>query len=115
MNLRIAARHFDLEEDVREHAEKRVLPLKRFFDGVTDADLVLNVEKHRKFAELTLHLVGGPITAKSETTDFFESIDKVTAKMERQLKKRKDLIQNHRGPNHVDREQILSDMDQEIY
>jgi len=105
MNLSITTRHLELksditEQDVKDHAERRILPLKRFFDKVMDAELVLNTEKHRHKAELTFHIVGGPVTASCESKDILESIDTVSDKIERQLKKRTDQWKIHKGNTH---------------
>ena len=107
MNLRIAARHFSLSEPLKEHAEKRVVPLRRFFENVIDANLVLISEKKRQTAELTFHIKGGAITAKAETEDIYAAIDLVSDKIERQLKKRHDLTHDHKGPDHATREELL--------
>lgn len=108
MELIITARHFDLDNEVKEFSEGRILPLKRFFDRIIEADLVLLSEKHRQIAELTLNIPGGAIVAKAESKDIFESIDKTVAKVERQLIKRKDMMTDHKGPDHLTREQLLN-------
>ncbi len=115
MNLRIAARHFDLSENLKDHAEKTIIPLRRFFDKVIDADLVLISEKNRQTAELTFHVKGGAVTAKTQTEDMYGSIDQVADKVERQLKKRHDLTHNHKGPDHMTREELLHKEEEEDY
>lgn len=114
MELKITARHFDLDDEIREMSEERILPLSRFFDRIIDAELVLMIEKHRKIAELTLHLTGGAIAGKAESKDMFESIDKVAEKVERQLKKRKDIMTEHKGPDHKTREEILHEEEEQF-
>ena len=97
MDLQITARHFDLTPDVKEYAEHRIIPLRRFFDKAIAAELVLMSQRYLNNAELTFHLPGGPISVSDEAKEIFESIDLVAEKMERQLKKRHDIIRNHRG------------------
>ena len=111
MNLRIAARHFDITDDVKQHAEDRLLPLKRFYDNIIDVDLVISAEKNRYSAEVTFHLNNGPVTARSESAkgDAFEAIDSITEKIEKQLKKRHDLTKLHKGPDHQTRESALNE------
>jgi putative sigma-54 modulation protein len=113
VNLRIAAKHLDLEKagldferDVKPHAEKRIVPLKRFFDNVIDADLVLISEKHRQIAELTFKVPGPPLTAKVESKAILESIDLVTEKIERQLRKYKDVLKAHKGSDLAAKEKL---------
>jgi putative sigma-54 modulation protein len=47
VNLRIAARHFDITDDVKQYAEKKLITLKRFYENIIDVDLVLTSEKYR--------------------------------------------------------------------
>jgi putative sigma-54 modulation protein len=96
MELRITARHFDLSEDIKGYAEKRILPLTRYFDRIMDSHLILSVEKHQKKAELSMGVFGQTLVAHSETDDVYSCIDGVTEKMERQLTKYNDRITDHR-------------------
>ncbi|RKZ29815.1 ribosome-associated translation inhibitor RaiA, partial [bacterium] len=65
------------------------------YDKILDAHLIMNVEKHRKSAELTLSVSGQNLVAHSVTDDLFASIDETTDKMERQLKRYNSRINEH--------------------
>ena len=98
MDLRISARHFDLTPELREYAEKRILPLKKFYNhGIIDAQLVITAEKHRHIAELTFSLAGKKMFAKAQTDDPFASIDEVSHKMERLLHDYHDRLKVHKS------------------
>lgn len=94
--MRITARHFDLTEEIKNYARKKIEPLSRYFDRIIDTHLVLTVEKHRKSAELSVGVHGQTLVATSETNDLYASIDDVTDKMERQLTKHNDRLSAHR-------------------
>ena len=98
MDLRISARHFELTPELKNYAEKRILPLKKYYDhGIIDAQLVLTAEKHRHIAELTFSLAGRKMFAKAQTDDAFASIDEVSHKMERLLRDYHDRLKIHKS------------------
>lgn len=96
MELRITSRHFDLTPDIQEYAEKRILPLQKYYNNILDIQLILTSEKHRKEAELTVLITKKKFVASAESNDFCTSIDKVSHKMERILKEHHDKIRVHR-------------------
>jgi len=79
MELRISARHFELTPEIREYSEDKIFPLKKYYQHVIDASLILTLEKHRHQAELSFLLSGKKMFAKSETDDIYVSIDDAAA------------------------------------
>ncbi len=100
MDLRIAARHFDLTPEVQEYAEKRILPLSRYYDKIIDAQLILTAERHRQKAELSISITGRKFVVKSETNNLFASIDEVSHKMERLLRDHHEKVRNRKHPEY---------------
>ncbi|MCD6595607.1 ribosome-associated translation inhibitor RaiA [bacterium] len=97
MELRISARHFELTPEIREYSEDKIFPLKKYYQHVIDASLILTLEKHRHQAELSFLLSGKKMFAKSETDDIYVSIDDVSRKMERMLRDYHDKLNHHKG------------------
>ena len=103
MELRISARHFELEPEVKEYAKEKIMQLKKFFpdrknkeEKFIDASLVLTLEKHRHRAELYLSIPGKKMFTKSETKDIYASIDEVSHKMERMIRDYLDKLNHHK-------------------
>lgn len=92
MQLRITARHFELNGDMKEFSEKHFSKLDRYFDHILDVHLTLTKEGYRQIAEANLKVYGTVITGKVASNDMYASIEKLVQKMEAQLKKYKDRL-----------------------
>ena len=75
---------------------KRWQKLDRHFDQALDIHIVLTVEKLRHKAEATLHVSGGNLHADDVQEDMYAAIDGLVDKLDRQGKKHKEKIKNHR-------------------
>lgn len=87
MEITTTSRRFKLSPEVKDHAEKRIAKLSKYFDNILEAHLVLAQEKYRHLGELTVHATGVDLVSKGEDTDILTTIDKVVDRMERQIKK----------------------------
>lgn len=96
MPLTITARHFDLVDAHKHHAERAIQRLSRYFDHIINTDLILTHEKYRYTAELMMQVYGTVLTSKEEAGEVAAAIDQAAEKMERQLKKYKAKLQSHR-------------------
>ncbi len=99
MQTRITARHFSLNDELREHVESRVSRLEHFYDGITDASAILSIDKghpDKHEAEIVLSVYRQRLTAHDMASTHKEAIDKCTARLRRQLLKYKAKLRNHR-------------------
>ncbi|MCI0405438.1 MAG: ribosome-associated translation inhibitor RaiA [candidate division Zixibacteria bacterium] len=92
MQLRITARHFDMNGNLKEFAEKNFAKLERYFENIVDCHLILTKDRYRQVAEGTLKVYGTVITAKVATNDMHASVEKLADKLEAQLKRYKDKL-----------------------
>lgn len=92
MRLTISSRHMEMTDALRSHVESRVEKVRCHFDRVIDAEVVLDVEKHRHIAEVTLHANGVRMHSKESSTDMYASIDAAVDKLHRQIHKFKDRV-----------------------
>lgn len=97
MKVSVTARHFDLTPDLKEHAESRITRLDRFGGGIMNASVVLEIEKYRQIAEVSVHGRHGDFIGKAESDDMLVSIDGAVEKVEKQI--RRTSKQNQRGRN----------------
>jgi putative sigma-54 modulation protein len=103
MQVNITFRHLDPTEALKAHVRERVQHVERYVDRPSEAHAVLHVENLSHHAEITVKagrfLLRG--TAKSE--DMYASIDAAAEKIERQLKKHKEKLHNHKANgNHAE-------------
>ncbi|MGD8784943.1 MAG: ribosome hibernation promoting factor [Thioalkalispiraceae bacterium] len=95
MQLNITGHHVDITDSLQNYVETKFDKLERHFDKVTNVHVILTVEKLRQKAEATIHVSGADIFADSENTDMYASIDALVDKLDRQIKKHKEKLQDH--------------------
>jgi putative sigma-54 modulation protein len=97
MQLSLTGHHVDITDALRNYVEEKVERLERHFDHVTNMHVILSVEKLAKKAEATVHLSGADIFADSVHEDMYAAIDSLVDKLDRQVLKHKEKLQNRRG------------------
>jgi putative sigma-54 modulation protein len=108
MNLLIHGHHVEVTPALRSYVEGKLQRVKRHFDHLIEADVVLSVEdKLRQRAEITLRVSGNALHAESLMEDMYAAIDNLMDKLDRQVLRHKDRIQGHaRDPiKHQDAQQ----------
>jgi putative sigma-54 modulation protein len=110
MRMTITARHFETDQALEDHVRARLMTLKKYSDKVIDAHVILSVEKYRHIAEITLMVAGLTLASKEESDNMKLSIDRAVRKLERQVKRYKGKLSNHkmkkREPERVAVEEI---------
>ena len=102
MQKMITARHFDLTPELREKAEAEMEGLTRYFDNIISAELILDVERHRRMAELKVKVYKEVLTGTGETDDMYNSIASAVDKVKGQLKKYKGKLKEKKPERVVD-------------
>jgi putative sigma-54 modulation protein len=97
MKVSVTARHFDLTDDLKEHAEGRLSRFSRFTENLLRANVVLEVQRHRHIAEVSVHARNGDFAGKAESDDMRISIDGACEKIERQILKNEKRLKSHKG------------------
>lgn len=120
MEFIIKSRNVELADDIKQRAEKKLKNnILKYFDKVIKIEVELSLEKNPKItlnniAEVTVFTPGEIIRTKAEAPDMFESIDRVSAKLERQIKRyRNKMIQRGRRGNDS-RHASLKDIEDDI-
>ncbi|SHE99502.1 putative sigma-54 modulation protein [Microbulbifer donghaiensis] len=96
MQINISGHHVDLTPPIRDYCESKLEKLSRHYDNITNAQVILSVEKLIQKAEARVHINGHDLCAGSEDKDMYAAIDALADKLDRQLKKHKEKLQNHR-------------------
>jgi len=92
LKITFSARHFEATDKLREFATEEIKSLKKYFDGVLNAEVVL--EGTQKEVEIRISMLGKVLTAKVQGDDFYKIIPKAVEKLEAQIKSTKSKIQN---------------------
>ena len=96
--IKVTGRHVSVTEPIKDYATSKVEHLHLDYPRIIEAHVILDVEKHRHFAEIILHCTNHiTIEASHETDDMYASIDGVAAKIAQQMRKYKTkILRNHR-------------------
>jgi len=97
MQINITGHHLDITPALRSYVHEKFERLQRHFDHITNGHVILTVEKERQKAEATLHVNRANLFAEVEHDDMYAAIDMLIDKLDRQLKKHKEKLSNHKG------------------
>jgi len=95
MQLNITGHHVDITDSLQNYVENKLERLERHFDNVTNVHVILTVEKQRQKAEATIHVSGADVFADAVNSDMYASIDALIDKLDRQIKRHKEKMQDH--------------------
>src|ERR1700748_1543275 len=95
MNVQIQTVHFDADEKLLEHVQKRIDKLKTFHDKITGVEVFLRLENlsqkvKDKVAEIKVSIPKKSLFAKHESKVFEESFEEAFDSLVAQIKKSKE-------------------------
>jgi putative sigma-54 modulation protein len=90
MNLNVSGHHIDVTPAIRSYVQAKLERIRRHFDHVIDAHVILTVEKLRQKAEVTLHVSGKELHCESTEADLYAAIDLLADKLDRQVLRYKE-------------------------
>lgn len=95
MNVQIQTVHFDADEKLLEHVQKRLDKLKTFHDKITGVEVYLRLENlsqkvRDKVAEIKVSIPKHSLFAKHESKVFEESFDEAFDSLVSQIKRQKE-------------------------
>ncbi|MGQ0657399.1 MAG: ribosome hibernation-promoting factor, HPF/YfiA family [Chromatiales bacterium] len=98
MQIELTGNHVDITPALREYVESKFGRIERHFDHLIGIHVVLSIEKQRHKAEATVHAGRARVFADAVEGDMYAAIDAMMDKIDRQVKKHKEKITNHRSP-----------------
>ena len=98
MQINLTGQHVEVTAALRDYVQNKLMRLERHFEHVTNAHVVLSVEKLRQKAEATIHISRGNLHAYAVDEDMYAAIDALADKLDRQIKRHKEKLTDHR-PN----------------
>lgn len=110
----VTSRHGHVSERMEEYATKKSERLQRFHDRLTRIEVIVDGPHEAPDVEMIAHIDGhGTLVAREHDEHFSHAIDRLAAKMERQLVKAKEkqMQRNHnvesiRGMDEPDRDSV---------
>ena len=101
MNLNISFKHMDASDALKALIEEKSASLQKYFSGKISATWNLTIEKQTRVAHC--HVVGSNMDyfGHGDTEDFRASIDHAFDKIEKQIRKHKEIVKDHHQVNLV--------------
>ena len=99
MQFSVTFRHMEATEALKTYARDKMERIKKYFPDPISVHVVMSTERgfhHRVDVTLQLHN-GLTVAGHEDTENMYSSIDLVTAKIERQVRKYKDKLRAHKG------------------
>jgi putative sigma-54 modulation protein len=96
MQLNITGQNLDLTDGLKDHVKVKMAKLENHFDHVTNAHVILRIEKEQQIAEATVHVSGADLFAESSEGDMYVAIDHLVGKLDAQIRKHKEKLKDHR-------------------
>lgn len=96
--VRVTGRHLSITEPIKDYVHQKLEHIHLDYPRIIEAHAILDVEKHRHFAEMILHCNNHiTIEASHECADLYAAVDGVVAKITQQMRKYKTkILRNHR-------------------
>jgi len=97
VEIQITGRHVEVPEDVREYIHAKIGKLPRFYDRIHNVDVVLDHVAEQFTTEVIVRADHRQTFIARETgPDTFALVDLVVDKLERQLRRHKEKLRDHK-------------------
>ncbi len=100
MNANVSFRNMDSSTSLRNYATEKLERIcDKYVQGKVDASVVMTVEKFRHIANFTLQIKNLTVKGEQRSEDMYSSIDMALDKIEKQLRRHKDRLRDHKPTN----------------
>jgi putative sigma-54 modulation protein len=101
MQIHMTFRQMDATESLKQHVTDKTERLKKFVPDQVEAHWVFYVEADIHVADLRVQGPHIDYFGQAKTTDLYQSIDDVVEKVEKQLRKHKEIVKDHLHRNRA--------------
>ena len=96
MQIKVSARHGHLSDDVQEHIREKAGKLLHLFQRLMMIEVVVDLQNDEKLVEFLVSAEHKhDFVASERHKDLLAAVDLVLAKLEGQIRKYKEKVQNH--------------------
>jgi putative sigma-54 modulation protein len=96
MQVTVTFRHMESSDALRAYATEKTARLEKYLFEPVEVHWVLSVEKIRHIADLTIVANKVSMKAEAKTSDMYSAIDGVIDKIERQVRRHKEKVKDHK-------------------
>ena len=115
MQIQVATRHGHLSEASQDKIKSRVERLTRYFDRLVSIEVIVDL-KDSESPEVDLKVAAEhkhDFVARGKSENMFGSVDAAVQKMEQQLRKYKEKVQNRHRKGELRRQEIPNEPEEE--
>jgi putative sigma-54 modulation protein len=97
VQIKISARHGHLSKETQDFIREKTQKLTRFFERLTSIDVTVDLKNENKIVELNVSAEHKhDFVASESNADILAAVDLVIDKLENQLRRYKEKVQDHR-------------------
>jgi len=102
MRIQVTARHFTADDRLQDYVLKKVSKLERYYDGITDIQIILtrNPQVPEAEAEVLIGVFRQQLTARAEGATHEEAIDRCVDRARRRLYRYKARLRDTSKDEH---------------
>lgn len=93
METRFVARDAELEDQLKEYMDKKLVKISKFFDKILSNQVTVTFKRGRFTVEITENVNGCILRGEESDADARKAFDKALKNIERQVKKHKETLQ----------------------
>ncbi len=94
-NIHISGRHIQVTEAMKQHAFAKLSKIERFHNRIMDVHVTMDIQKVEHSVTIIAKFEHFKIKSHATSTDMYVSIDQAVNRLQAQLHKWKDKIQEH--------------------
>ncbi|MCQ2481546.1 MAG: ribosome-associated translation inhibitor RaiA [Clostridia bacterium] len=120
MNITITGRKCTPRDSFKEHAEKKLKKIEKFFGSDVEAKVTVTVEKSSQNVEITVNNRGMTFRALERAENMNEALDKCVDTLIRQIRKNKTRLERKMRDTHfvapieADEEEVEEEIEYEL-
>ncbi len=96
MHISFVGHHLDVTPALKAFTEEKLGKLERHVDMISSIHVVFSLEKLNQVVEATVKVGKAEIHARSEAEDMYAAVDGLIGKLDKQLIKHKEKVQDKR-------------------
>ena len=96
-NISVIGRHVVVTDAMKDYAIEKVSKIERFSNRIIDVTVTMEVRKFEQIVDIVLKVNNLKIKSQAVSDDMYASIDMAVHKLETQLLKYKDKLQEHQS------------------
>lgn len=98
MHISVTGRHIEITDAIRDYTHDKLQHALLDYPRIESVHVILAVEKYRHLAEVVVQAPNHVrVEAKEETDDLYASIDSAIEKAEKQLRRHRDRVTDHKS------------------